>query len=243
VKTQVKNKQLFMNIYDIIPTEPWWDVIEDKHDPPETWYKEDLLNDIRENGFSYQLNVDPNGTIRNGNGRYWAARQLLEDEHDERFRYLPVQRNFATGLYHHPFKIEIADDIKKSAPADVIQKIYDESIQQLTLKMFTDFQMLKDKSLPVATQFEEYPIDPEDPVFLKTHWEHMTGDYVSLYCPHPQREHEMVFVLILEGHRSFQEAKDDIQLTEIMEKIEEERPGAIKEFHEKQSLLVRMKKK
>ena len=96
-------RQLFMNIYDIKPTETFWEEVDDRNlytEDARVWTKKEILDSIRRDGLKYQLNVDPQGNIKNGNVRYWACRYLLEIEQDERFRYLPVQRNYAAAQFH-----------------------------------------------------------------------------------------------------------------------------------------------
>lgn len=213
--------QLFMNIYDIKPGEALWERIQDKHDPPEDWDKVDLINDIREHGMKYQLNIDPDGNIRNGNARYWVARMLLEEEGDERFRYLPVQRSFAAGMYNHMFKAEITNDLLQPAPGETQaetnkrnREMCEKVIDQLTVGMFKDFMNTKDPIIPCADTFEDYEIDPENEVFLKRHWDQSSGEYTSFVIQHPKEE-KYVFALILEGHRSYEELLQDERLKDV----------------------------
>ena len=237
------HKQLFMNIYDITPTEPLWEVIDDKLEPKETWFKEDLIDSIRKEGFRYQLNVDPNGYIRNGNARYWVARMLLETEHDERFRFLPIQRHFATGFYHLPFKLEFAKDIVESSTKEEIQQMYDETMNKLTREMFSDFQKFKQLTIPSQTEFKEYTQNEGDPIFLTTHYERTTGDYVSFYTPHPDRPEEMMFICILEGHRSFAEAQKDERLKDHFDQVISKQPETFADFTHQQELLLAKREK
>lgn len=231
-----KLKQLFMDIYDITPTEPLWEVIDDKLDPPETWFQDDLINSIREEGFRYSLNVDPNGLIRNGNARYWVARKLLEEENDERFRYLPVQQNFASGMYHVPFKLEFGKDFIETLSKEEKEKLYYDTMSKLTLNMFKDFQHTKQAVFPSKTEFIEYTQHDDDPIFLTTHYERTTGDYVSFYAPHPDRKEEMFFIIILEGHRTFEQATKDPRIKEHMEKVVANQPQVAKNFVKSQKL-------
>ena len=129
--TKEMDKQLFMNIYDMTPNEPLWEVIEDKIPPAETWDQQDLIDSIREEGFRHQINVDPDGCIRNGNARYWVARYLLEEENDERFRYLPVQRNYATGFYLDEFKLAMAPALYETIPGES-KKAHQKRIDKVT---------------------------------------------------------------------------------------------------------------
>jgi hypothetical protein len=223
-----------MDIYDIIPTEPLWEVIDDKLDPPETWYQDDLINSIREEGFRYSLNVDPNGLIRNGNARYWVARKLLEEENDQRFRYLPVQQNFVSGYYHVPFKLEFSKELVAAMTTEEKEKMYYDTMSDLTLKMFKEFQETKQLLIPSKTEFEEYEQAPDDPIFLTTHYDRTTGDYVSFYAPHPERQEEMFFICILEGHRTFDQGAKDPKLKEHFDKVIRDKPAVRADFLRRQ---------
>lgn len=249
--------QLYMNIYDIKPHEPLWERITDKHDPPEDWDKVDLINSIRAEGFKYQLNVDPDGNIRNGNARYWVARYLLEEEGDERFRYLPVQRDYAAGMFNRIFNVAIEKKLllqlegetreqhNKRVQTDML-KVTDE----ITLNIFKKFMNTKDKVIPSATTFEDYEIDPDNKVFLKRHWDQSSGEYTSLLQHHPKQEkkasptHEVikyVFMLVLEGHRSFEELLADERMHPIVKDIKQNYKNNKEEWENKQ-LLARIKR-
>ena len=89
--------QTYVDIYDITPTETYWDEVTDNVEPKEFWTRENLVKDIKDNGFKYALKINKRGAITNGNMRYWVARQLLE-EGDERFRYLPVELEMFSGI-------------------------------------------------------------------------------------------------------------------------------------------------
>ena len=243
-----KPVQLFMNIYDIKPHEPLWEFVQDKHDPPEDWDKEDLIKDIRKHGFKYQLNVDPDGNIRNGNARYWVARYLLEEEGDERFRYLPVQRNYAAGMYYQTFIGKIEKELlkplqgeSKRQTAKRIHQIGQELIDTVTLQIFKDFMNTKDPIIPCATEFEDYELDPDNPIFLKRHWEQSSGEYTSFVQRHP-KEDKLIFALILEGHRTFQELLEDERMRPVAEDIQkkyaERKDGWVQE-----QLLARIRRK
>jgi hypothetical protein len=229
-----------MNIYDIKPHEPLWERVQDKHDPPEDWDKEDLINDIREKGFKYQLNVGPDGNIRNGNARYWVARKLFEEEGDERFRYLPVQRSFASGMHSHKFKAEIANDLIQPVPGETQeetnkrnQELGTKVVDQASLKIFKAFMNIKDLVIPSATEFEEYEIDEENEVFLKRHWEQTSGDYTSFVMNHP-KEACYVFFLILEGHRSYGEMMEDSLLKDKVVEMRERYKNGREKWLERQ---------
>ena len=100
--------QTFVHINDLIPTENWWPDVDDQLEPREFFTREELLDDIRENGFKYMIKTDEHGSIFNGNMRYWTARFLYEQENDKRFEYLPVELNHLAGVYtwdkETPFK-------------------------------------------------------------------------------------------------------------------------------------------
>ena len=227
-----------MDIYDIIPTEPLWEVIDDKLPPAETWFKDELIDSIRKEGFRYSLNVDPNGLIRNGNARYWVARHLLEEENDQRFRYLPVQQNFVSGYYHVPFKLEFTKELIDKMTKEEKEKMYYETMSELTLNMFKEFQHTKQLLIPSKTEFEEYEQAEDDPIFLKTHYERTTGDYVSFYAPHPDRKEEMFFICILEGHRTFEQGASDPKLKEHFDKVIDNQPTINADFRKRQKELL-----
>ncbi len=219
----MKKRQLYMNIYDILPTEPLWDVIDDKQDPPETWTKEDLLKSLREDGFKFSLNVDPDGNIRNGNARYWCARRLLEEELDERFRFLPVQQNYAAGEYHAPFRIVFEKKVTLPKKGESLEErdnrlrtIGDKELQRVTKMMFADFMLLKQPFIDSETEFKEYPIDKENPTFLMRHWDQTVGTYSSFVFKHPEGP-EMVFCIFLEGKTAVKDLPKDSPQAKVAE--------------------------
>ena len=221
----MKNEvQLFMNIYDILPHEALWEIIEDPQFPPEVWDKQDLIDSIREKGFINQLNIDPDGNIKNGNARYWIARKLLEEENDQRFLYLPVQRNFAAGHYSKNYKVKIDNpgmfnrldgESKKGHRARVTQ-LTDKLISDESLKIWRTFQQRKDAVIPSKTAFEDYPIDKDNHVFLERHWEVCGGEYTTFSMKHP-KNNDLVFVSILEEHHDLEQVLSD-QRAEKMSK-------------------------
>lgn len=88
-------RQIYMNIYDIIPTEGKWVkpcTYEECVDKEGYGLKEGIgifeyegwLEDIREHGIKYALSVHPDGHIADGNFRYWCARHLYEETGDEK---------------------------------------------------------------------------------------------------------------------------------------------------------------
>ncbi len=233
--------QLYMNIYDMKPHEPLWEVIEDKTDPPELWYKEDLINDIRENGFKNQINVDPDGNIRNGNARYWVARMLLEEENDMRFLYLPVHRGYAAGMHYQYFQMRIDPELKKQASKEVIKKIYDESVDKVTLEMFQKHMNIKEEVIPSKTEFIEYELDEDNHIFLKRHWEQSSGEYTSFIMQHP-KDDKQIFCLILEGHRSYEELLADDRMKDVVKPIRDEYNSKKSKWLERQ-MLARIKNK
>jgi hypothetical protein len=65
-------RQLYMHINDIKPTETFWDEVDDRPlytEDARLWTKQEILDSIRRDGLKYQLNVDPQGNIKNGNIR------------------------------------------------------------------------------------------------------------------------------------------------------------------------------
>lgn len=92
-----KEIQTRVHINDITPTESYWEIVDDKHEPRSCYTKEELYESIKRDGIKYQLRIAPTGEIINGNMRYWTARRLFL-EGDRRFEYLPVEKIFFTGL-------------------------------------------------------------------------------------------------------------------------------------------------
>ena len=94
-------KQIFMDIYDIIPTEgkqldtrlggichySYW------------------IEDIREKGALFSIKVHPDGHIADGNFRYWCYRHLYEETKDNKWRYIPIEISYLIGNYKY-------DDVK-----------------------------------------------------------------------------------------------------------------------------------
>lgn len=105
-------RQIFMDIYDVIPTEG-------KYVEPcsyeECADKEGFglipgvgifeytgwLEDIRQKGAIYSIRCHPDGHIADGNFRYWCYRHLWEETGDYKWRYIPVDIWFFNGNFHH----------------------------------------------------------------------------------------------------------------------------------------------
>jgi hypothetical protein len=223
-----------MNIYDIKPTEPLWEVIEDNQEPKEIWFADDLKDSIRKEGFKYALNVSADGNIRNGNARYWCARQLLEEEEDQRFLYLPVEKGYAAGIYMKQFQIEMDKLPKEERTTETMNKIIDE----VTLEIFKHYMNIKSEVIPSETEFKDYEIDPDDPIFLKRHWEQSVGEYVSFVEKHPKQDKYMFF-LLFERTKSYEEALKNPDTAEMMQKFKEQHKEKAKHFNKKSAMLIR----
>jgi len=169
-----------MNIYDITPVEPLWDVIDDRtlYEDGKEWFKQDLIDDIRAKGFVYQLNIDAEGYIKNGNGRYAVARYLLEKENDERFRYLPVQRNFATGFFFDEILLQTEIELTPEQENEAMEMI-------LSQKAKYWVEQVREKVIPSRTEFVESIIDPENDVFYMKHWERNKNEWALISHPSP----------------------------------------------------------
>jgi hypothetical protein len=108
--------QLYVHISDVLPTEPAIMPLPEKfNDPDEAKLAENnmdtiptWIDDIKVNGIKYALSIDGRGTIRDGNGRYWTARELG-------IEYLPISFRFLTrrkGLYPKEPVKKLAPEIK-----------------------------------------------------------------------------------------------------------------------------------
>lgn len=91
--------QYYMHINDITPTEEYkLKYVGYFNDPDEEILKDHdmdciraFLNDIEKNGFKYQLAIDMNGIIRDGNCRYWCGKVL-------NIFYFPINLEFYLGI-------------------------------------------------------------------------------------------------------------------------------------------------
>lgn len=100
--------QTYVSIYDLQPIEAYFDV-DDKPIEGETgvtWTYDRIYKSIKRYGLRYALKIDRYGNILNGNIRYWIARELFEDEGDERFRYIPVECERISGSQIMEFKTD-----------------------------------------------------------------------------------------------------------------------------------------
>ena len=218
-------KQLYMSIYDINPTESFWDKVDDRplyKEDAKLWLKEELIDDIRKNGLKYQLNVDPYGNIKNGNMRYWCARYLLEQEHDTRFLYLPVQRNYAAGAFYEEFlfvldkeknlfiatdvhgKFQIQIEVDKKFLKKVLQKLrqgkpdrYDKLVDDIGEEMMKAIHrhwvnQIRDLTIPSQKEFAVFEIDPIDEFRMKNFWDQQRNIWSLLFQPHPKLQQCMI---------------------------------------------------
>ena len=106
--------QGFCHINDFIPTEDTrkWKVIEDKHQPPVNYTMKQLRKSIKRHGIKDQLRIKSDGTILNGNARYWIAREYYLAG-DTRFEYLPVEVEHFAGIIMIDTGTERPADMKR----------------------------------------------------------------------------------------------------------------------------------
>ena len=186
-------KQTYMNIYDINPTESFWDKVDDRSlykEDARLWLKQELIDDIRENGLKYKLNVDPFGNIKNGNMRYWVARYLLENEEDKRFMFLPVQRNYASGAFYKEFGFMVKD-VPGKPP------ITQEEIDKIGDKLAIDIHkhwvnQTRELTIASSDKFLKYEIDPIDEFRMKNFWDQQRNIWSVFLQPHPEHKKNMV---------------------------------------------------
>jgi len=106
--------QTYVSIFDLIPTEPLWDKIDDQRIPSDSYTKEELYESIKEKGLKYQFRVDSNGKILDGNARYWTCRRLIE-EGDTRFLFVPIEIDMCHGVIIINYDTIVSDlDILKN---------------------------------------------------------------------------------------------------------------------------------
>jgi hypothetical protein len=185
-------KQVHMHIMDIIPTESFWPIVDDTSTKePETrvWLREELIDDIRQHGIKYALNVDEEGHIKNGNMRYWCARWLLEHENDQRFLYLPVSRAYAAGCFHTELVIRMKQDVDTSPEA--LDRYMDKITSQIARYWIND---LKEAVIPSATTFTDYPVCEDDPYTLQTNWPQCTNNWSIVAQPKPNDNQTTIIV-------------------------------------------------
>lgn len=96
--------QLYVRTDELIP-----------HEGMTTKEREELVPDIKENGFIYSIKVNPNGEISFGNTRYWAAR-LLD------IKYIPIDINWFTGYSFIPSPTENIVALKKEFLIGLLQQ-------------------------------------------------------------------------------------------------------------------------
>ena len=135
--------QSYVHIYDLKPTEPLFDVMEDNRsaNSVEVWTKEGLAESIEEHGIKYMLHIDSEGNIINGNARYWTAREKFLAG-DMRFEYIAVELAEMSGR----FVINFAEQPDVPIAAKIFQKV-----------LATKYTVI-----PNATGFQEYAIDSKN---------------------------------------------------------------------------------
>lgn len=186
-------KQVWMSIYDIKPTESFWDKVDDRNlykEDARLWSKQELIDDIRKNGLKYALNIDPTGNIKNGNMRYWVARYLLETESDKRFLFLPVQRNYACGAFYQEFGFQVKD-----VPG--LPPITQEEIDNIGNKLAIDIHdkwvnQTRDLTIPHAEDFSIYEVDPIDEFRMKNFYDQQRNIWAVFMQPNPKNKKSMI---------------------------------------------------
>ena len=186
-------KQVWMSIYDINPTESFWDKVDDTSlykEDARVWMKEELIDDIRENGLKYALNIDPYGNVKNGNMRYWVARYLLENEDDKRFLFLPVQRNYVSGAFYQEFGFHIKD-------IEGMPKITQEELDDIGNKITVDIHKkwvlhMRDLTIPHKESFDVFEVDPIDEFRMSNFWDQQRNVWAVFLQPHPEHKKNMV---------------------------------------------------
>ena len=165
--------QTYVNIYDITPTETFWEEVTDNVEPKEFWSKEDLIQNIKDNGFKYALKINKHGAIVNGNMRYWVARHLLE-EGDERFRFLPVELEMHAGV------------ALLRTTAKITNVVLEDGLNQLI--------NAKRELIASNEGFQEYTINEEDPDKL----ENFKNIRETIYDIVPFRANEINHLLFMQ---------------------------------------------
>jgi len=179
-----------MHIYDIKPTETFWDEVDDRNlykEDAKLWSKKELIDDIRKNGLKYQLNVDSEGNIKNGNMRYWCMRYLFEVENDKRFEYPPVQRNWAAGCFWK----EISFTTKHNYNMEQMHTICDDMGQQITEHWINQ---TRDLVIPHAETFPNIVTDPINNRRTENYWAVQRSMWARYYFPQPKKEDTMTFM-------------------------------------------------
>lgn len=185
-----KPVQVYMNIYDIHPAETFWDEVDDRKlykDDAQLWQKQELIDDIRKNGIKYQLNVDSHGNIKNGNMRYWVSRYLLEVEGDERFRFLPVQRNWAAGVFWKEVKFTTTKEYSEEQMHTVMNDI----ANQITTNWIN---LTRELTIRSNTDFPYVETDPINKRRTVHYWQVQRNTWNRYYFPQPKNEDTMAFI-------------------------------------------------
>lgn len=212
----MSNRQVYMHIMDIQPTESFWEVVDDTKlyaEDAHVWTRQHLIDDIRENGIKYALNVDGEGNVKNGNMRYWCARYLFEEENDLRFEFLPVQRNYAAGSFSSLILLELSakrGEVRASAvdgsfvfrykvlrkqlkkllrqkDTQGLKDIIDKVADYLTLDIHKIWaNQTRDLTIPHATEFPLTEVDPIDEFRMKHFWEVQRNTWAVVMQPDPR---------------------------------------------------------
>ena len=186
-------KQVWMSIYDINPTESFWDKVDDRQlykEDARLWLKQELIDDIRKNGLKYQLNVDRYGNVQNGNMRYWVARYLLEVEGDKRFLFLPVQRNYASGAFYEEFNFVVQ---QPATGPQVTQEEVDKLGNKLTVDIHSRWvNQMRELTIPHKEAFDVFEVDPIDEFRMKNFWNQQRSVWSVFLQPHPRHKKQMV---------------------------------------------------
>ena len=135
--------QTYVNIYDIIPTEGFWEEVQDNLEPKEFWLRDELIENIAEQGLKYALKINKQGGIVNGNMRYWCMRHLLEKTGNLKYMFVPVELEIFHGLAH----------------AICLGPLTNEIVNEIIKDMINTKRLV----IPSKTEFEDYEQHPTDP--------------------------------------------------------------------------------
>ena len=153
--------QAYVNIYDITPTEWFWEEVQDNIEPKEFWLRDDLIENIANQGLKYALKVNKFGNIVNGNMRYWCMRHLLEKTGDKKWMFVPVEMEIFHGLAHAISLGPLTNEIVNEIIQDMI------NTKRLVVPSKTEFKDYKQHSIDPKkldnfeqirqTQYDLYP--------------------------------------------------------------------------------------
>jgi hypothetical protein len=179
-----------MNIYDLKPTETFWEEVDDRNlykDDAQLWSKKELIDDIRKNGIKYALNVDSEGNIKNGNMRYWVARYLYEEEGLEHFKYIPVQRNWVAGCFWK----EISFTVDNHYSEDQMHTVMNDLAQQITEYWINQ---TRDLTIPSRTSWPDIKTCPINKKRTEHYWNVQRNIWNRYYFPQPTDADKMAFL-------------------------------------------------